>query len=138
RDVLVAAELRCGEARVCAKEIVAPGPIRVSARDDRANPGLLEQVSAHARGEQVLPAKGRGGKIARLDVQHTDVVIRLPSHDLRAAPDGHLPAANVLVAMDADAAREEGNQVSPARQAGDVEHAWAFKEDRPCLRKEQR
>src|SRR2546430_7661425 len=70
-------------AKTGAKKRVAPGPIRVSAGDDRANPGLLEQASAHARGKEVLPARGGSGKIARLGVQHTDVVASLPSHDLR-------------------------------------------------------
>src|SRR5207244_1611573 len=119
-----------------AKKHVAPGPIRVSAGDDRANPGLLEQVSAHARGKEVLPARGGSGKIARLDVQHTDVVASLPSHDLRAGTDRHLPVANVLVVMDADRRVKKG--IRSACQPGDVEHACAFEEERPLLGKEQR
>src|SRR5439155_3426682 len=122
---------------VSAKQRVVAGPLRIAVGDDGAHPRLLEQISAHASGEQVLPPKRCLREITCLDIQQTDVVIRLPSDDLRADANRHL-ATGVLVPMKADAAREEWNEIRAAGQARDIEHTGALEEEGPLLWKEQR
>src|SRR5437764_13553164 len=109
-------EFRRGESRVCAKQVVVADAVRISAGNDRTYPGLLEQIPAHAGREQVLPAKGDVRQITCLNVQHPEVVAGLTSDDLCTHSNGYF-AAGVLVAMQADAPREERNEIGSTRQA---------------------
>src|SRR5262249_13987336 len=101
-----------------------------------ADPGLLEQVAADTRGEEILPPQAAIRQIACLHVKDPDVVIRLTSDEFRAGADGHLPAG-IFIAMDSDPACEERDQIRAAGEARDIEDASALKEEGALLRKEQ-
>src|SRR5207253_10902258 len=88
-------------------------------------------------GKQILPAQNRRRRIANLDIQQTDVEIRLPSDHLSADSDRNLDGG-VLIPMKTDAPGEEGNQIRLSRQTCDVEDAGALEKERPLLRKEER
>ena len=94
-------------------------------RQDAADPGLGEQVTAHPGDQQVLlldEAVVRDLHVVGDHVQEPDVESLLPADELDAGDDG-----NLLSLQKADPAAEEGDEVaSPARrQPGDLDRSQA-------------
>ena len=104
-------------------------------RDDAANPGLLQDVAAHAGRHQVLAIDRSAwqtdvGFGSSFHVQDADVVVGLTSREL--APDSQRNRNVVFFgcAFDqADSAAEKRTDIRGVREAGHIEYTGAFEEE---------